>query len=230
MPSRVAALVDGDNISADHSSEILSVAMRFGRLDITRVYADACRSPKWSTDCRFRLVHAGCGKNASDILLVIDAMEIALTQEIEVFVVATSDSDFTHLVRRLREIGRKVIGLGKQQTTTAFRTNCTEFLQLSCARPVSCARPADIAPTEVLELDRHIRKMIAVHSQNGKGMALANLAPKMHVQHRVRISSFKEGSWRAYLEARPSLYDLDPRGPNAMVRFLPDGFSSGARV
>jgi hypothetical protein len=50
----------------------------------------------------------------------------------------------------------------------------------------------------------------------------------MHVQHGIRISTFPEKTWRSYLQARPALFDLDPRGPEAMVRFRPEGFAQVA--
>lgn len=66
--------------------------------------------------------------------------------------------------------------------------------------------------------------MIVLHSKTGQGMRIAELAPKMHNAHGVKISSLPEGTWRAYLSKRPALYELDPRGQEAKVRFVPEGF------
>lgn len=217
MTSRVAVLVDGDNIPANFSPDISSVAKGFGRIDVTRVYADASRAPRWAEECGFRLVHAGSGKNASDILLVIDAMEMALTHRIEVFVVASSDGDFTHLVQRLRELGRVTVGIGEAKAPARFRACCTEFRQIGS--PPECA---------VTDMDRKIRAIIAAHSQNGMGIALKTLGPNMHAQHGIRVSSRPERTWRVYLAARTKLYDLDSPGPEARVRFLPKEFSACA--
>ena len=73
-----------------------------------------------------------------------------------------------------------------------------------------------------------IRAMIAQHSKKGSGMRIAELAPKMHVAHGIKISTLPEKTWRSYLTARPALYDLDQRGPEAMVRFRPEGFAAAA--
>ena len=70
--------------------------------------------------------------------------------------------------------------------------------------------------------------MIADHSQRGQGIRIADLSARMRAAHRTRISTFAERTWRAYLAARPLLYELDPRGPEARVRFLRDGFSGAA--
>jgi len=59
-------------------------------------------------------------------------------------------------------------------------------------------------------------------------MRIMDLARNMHIQHGVKISTYPEKTWRAYLAARPDLYELDPRGPEAMVRFLPQGFAAVA--
>lgn len=225
MTSRVAVLVDGDNIPANYSPDILSVAKGLGRVDIARVYADACKSPGWDSDGSFRLVHAGCGKNASDILLVIDAMELAFAHAIDAFVVATSDRDFTHLVQRLREMGRIAIGVGEVKTPPGFRANCTQFFTLRQPRksPPTCRN----SPSE---LDRKIRAMIASHSRNGQGMRMLSLASNMQAQLETEVSVHPGQTWRAYLDARPHLYELDPCGPAAMVRFLPQGFAARADV
>ena len=57
-------------------------------------------------------------------------------------------------------------------------------------------------------------------------MRISELAPKMHSSHGVKISSLVERTWRAYLLKRPELYQLDPRGPEAKVRFVPQGFDN----
>ena len=74
-------------------------------------------------------------------------------------------------------------------------------------------------------LDKTIRKVIAVHSQKGQGMRIVDPSVIMHTQHGIQISTYRERSWRAYLLARSMLYALDPRGPDAKVRFKPKGFA-----
>ena len=69
------------------------------------------------------------------------------------------------------------------------------------------------------DLDQKVRAMIAQHSKNGTNMRIIDLATRMHVEHGIRISTLPEKTWHSYLIARPCLFDLDPRGPEAMVRF-----------
>ncbi len=219
---RIAVLVDGDNVSARHSARVLSEAGRLGRIDIARVYAAANPQPDWLSTPGYRFIHAGEGKNAADLLLSIDAMEMALVSGLETFAIATSDGDFTHLVQRLRERGVHVLGLGEAKAPTGFRMACSEFLQLQDPESRPDCRKPDGA---VSEFDQRIRGIIAKHSTNGRGMRIADLSPRMYAEHGTRISTFPEKNWRAYLSARPVLYEIDPRGPEAMVRFLPAGFA-----
>lgn len=216
MTTRFAVLVDGDNIGAQHAARIRQIALARGTPDIWRVYADATRRTTWDDTPGFRLVHAGTGKNAADVLLAIDAMELALRDGISGFLIATSDGDFSHVAQRLRETARCVIGVGEGKTPAAFRASCSDFECLGTGAP----------PQSASELDRKIRTMIAQHSQKGEGMRIAELAPKMHSSHGIRISALPEKTWRGYLSKRKGLYDLDPKGPEAKVRFRPAGFSA----
>ena len=147
-------------------------------------------------------------------------MELALAGGIEAFAIATSDRDFTYLAHRLRRRGLHVLGLGEPKAPECFRRACSAFQVLEGATADPIPAPCGVPP-----LDRQIRSMIARDSRGGRGMPIAELGRKMYVEHGTLISTRPERSWRAYLSARPALYQLDPRGPEAMVRFLPAGFA-----
>lgn len=147
-------------------------------------------------------------------------MQVALTEGIAGFVIATSDGDFSHLARRLRELGFHVLGMGEEKAPDRFRLACSTFVQLdSGAQQRTVCRPC------ASPFDMEIRDMIARHGKKGSGMRLVDLAPHMHRAHGTRISTHAERTWRAYLAARPGLYVLDPRGENAMVRCRVEGFA-----
>lgn len=222
MAQPVAVLVDGDNISGKHAAAILGVAAKHGDPSVVRTYVDAQRASDWHASIGYRIVHSGSGKNAADILLALDAMELILSRGVKSFVIASSDGDFTHLAIRLREHGAIVIGIGEAKAPQPFRATCTSFIEIGIQQA-----PKQISRTkpEISEMDQKIRAMIAIHSKKGSGMRIADLAPKMHVQHSIRISTLPEKTWRNYLQARPALFELDPRGPEAMVRFRSEGFS-----
>lgn len=229
MSEHVAVFVDGENISAEHSAEILNIASGLGVVDIARVYGNAAAQPKWDGRPGFRFIHSGTGKNATDILLTVQAMEAALSDSFAAVVIASSDRDFTHLVTRIRELAITVIGVGEAKAAAQFRAACTSFVTVSpiAARlapdPAPNTPETGIAPLAVGALDLRIRDYIKVNSKNGQGVPLHQLGPAMRG---VMISTFPEKSWRAYLLGRPALYDLDPRGPDAKVRFKPAGFAA----
>lgn len=217
---RVAVLIDGDNIGVGHAAAIGEVARRAGRPDLLRVYGDAGRGSDWRRMPGFRFIDAGEGKNAADVLLCIDAMEIAGAGDFGTFVLASNDSDFTHLARRLRERGLRVIGVGTATASRVFGACCSRF-------EVVGAVATSVPPTASDTLDHRIKVMIASHGTKGRGMSIATLGALIG-QTGLRIGDRPEKTWRAYLQARPSLFELDPRGPNAMVRFRPEGFPAPA--
>ncbi|MGJ8547250.1 MAG: NYN domain-containing protein [Sulfitobacter sp.] len=225
MAQFVSVLVDGDNISAKHADQIQSTAAQHGTPNVLRVYTDAQRGSDWHDAPGYRMVHAGTGKNAADILLALDAMELLFTKNTRLFAIASSDGDFTHLATNLREYGAKVIGIGEAKAPSAFRACCTDFVELGSPHPVRLVPKPEVIITD---LDMKIRALIAKESIKSAGIPIAALGGEMHKQHGTQISSYPERSWRAYLAARPLLYDLDPRGPEAMVRFRPQGFARAA--
>ncbi|HQU70153.1 MAG TPA: NYN domain-containing protein [Albidovulum sp.] len=220
----MAVFIDGENISAEHAAAILRIVAASGAADIIRVYGNATALPKWDGQPGFRFIHSGTGKNATDILLTVQAMEAALSDSFATMVIASSDRDFTHLVTRIRELGVTVVGIGEAKAPAQFRAACTRF-DVVAAKPVASATPAPPRP-EVGALDFKLRDFIKANSKNGEGVPMHRLGPLMHARYGIRISTHPEKTWRAYLLGRPSLFDLDPRGPDAMVRFKPSGFAA----
>jgi hypothetical protein len=208
---RTAVFVDGDNISSQFASTILNHARRMGRVDTTRVYVDDTHCTGWQGTPGFRIIHSGSGKNATDMLLSIDAIECALVQGITACVIATSDQDYRHLAHRLREKGLFVLGVGESKAPEAFRTACHEFETLVPKKP----KP--VAPC-MAPLDRQICQIIRKHASGGTRMSFKDLNPKMRAEHGTKISDQPEKNWRAYLTKRPDLFAVDPRGEGAQVQ------------
>jgi predicted nuclease of predicted toxin-antitoxin system len=135
-PPLLAVLIDADNIPAKFAEPILKEITSLGKPALRRVYGD------WSSD-RLRgwaekvlehglVAHQETantkGKNASDIGLVIDAMDILHTGRFDGFVIVSSDSDFTALANRIRENGLDVIGIGEGKAPESLRNVCTRFV------------------------------------------------------------------------------------------------------
>lgn len=216
-----ALLIDGDNVSPDHAESILSHAREVGNVLVRRVYCDATLNPKWDAIAGLQICHAGRGKNAADLLLAIDAMDFATSSDFKVFVLVSSDGDFVHLANRLREKGKRVVGIGEAKSPPKFQESCTNWHSLTAPVVSRSATEQSKAPDD---FDWKIQAAIVDRSTKGNGTLLSILSTDMKRLHNARISTRPEKTWRAYLSARPDLYVLDPRGPEARVRFKPNGF------
>ncbi|MEO9653158.1 MAG: NYN domain-containing protein [Roseobacter sp.] len=140
MPTRnnplFAVLIDADNIPAKHAKVILKEIATFGEPALRRVYGDWTNEhlKGWVEAVRTNglVAHHETantkGKNASDIGLVIDAMDILHSERFDGFVLVSSDSDFTALANRIREQGLQVIGIGEQKTPVSLRNVCNRFV------------------------------------------------------------------------------------------------------
>lgn len=139
----LAVLIDGENISADLAVHILAMAGNVGYVSIRRVYGNWSHPTliPWRTIAphySFQLIQAAhpiSGKNATDITLTVDAMEL-LAQGIRHFCLASGDSDYIPLIRRLREKHCFVLGIGKTQSVDALRQRIMHLLQLSNCYPL----------------------------------------------------------------------------------------------
>jgi uncharacterized LabA/DUF88 family protein len=158
--SRLAVLIDADNIPAKAIEAILEEVARYGEPSIRRVYGDwsSASLVQWKEKARSLglVMHQQSantkGKNASDIGLVIDAMDILHAGKVDGFVLVSSDSDFTRLASRIREDGLQVIGVGEEKTPEALRKVCNRFIFLeNIATPTETPKTAKEAakPSEV---------------------------------------------------------------------------------
>ncbi|GAA4392228.1 hypothetical protein GCM10023153_11020 [Ornithinibacter aureus] len=155
-PDQIALLIDADNATAARIDVILDELSRHGETNIRRAYGNWTKTglKSWQEvlhDNAIRPVQQfdpSKGKNASDIALAVDAVEILHTQRPDWFAIASSDADFTPLVMHLREHGAKVYGFGDAKTPQPFQSACTRFLvlnRLAAASPLPDA-VAPVAP------------------------------------------------------------------------------------
>jgi hypothetical protein len=132
---RLAVLIDADNFPPWAVERLLPEVEKLGDPVIRRIYGNisGTGSKRWADlSARFALVSRqqfvhSTGKNATDIVMVIDAMDILANDQADGFCLVSSDSDFTALATRLREGGRLVFGFGQTKTPDAFRVACHEF-------------------------------------------------------------------------------------------------------
>ncbi len=132
----LAVLIDADNSSPKWAEAIFEEIASLGEASVRRVYGDFARAAMkgWSdlTPTLALVPHHQpantVGKNASDIALVIDAMDLLHSGRFDGFVLVSSDSDFTRLASRIREQGLDVYGIGQRKTPEAFRMACKRFI------------------------------------------------------------------------------------------------------
>ncbi|MFN3751111.1 MAG: NYN domain-containing protein [Thiobacillus sp.] len=143
---RIALLIDADNSPANMIDEVLDELAKEGVINIRRAYGN-WKSPHlnaWAALLHdfaiqpFQQFDYTKGKNATDAAMIIDAMDLLYTQQLDGFGIVSSDSDFTPLVMRLRANGLKVYGFGEQKTPKPFVNACSKFLYLENLR-----RPED---------------------------------------------------------------------------------------
>jgi uncharacterized LabA/DUF88 family protein len=133
---RLCVLIDADNVPSSHAEAIFEEIATLGEASVRRIYGDwsAQRLAGWAkkvaalglvADQQFSNTK---GKNASDIGLVIAAMDFLHSGLFDGFVLVSSDSDFTRLAARIREQGLDVYGIGEKKTPEAFRMACKRFI------------------------------------------------------------------------------------------------------
>jgi len=133
---RLCVLIDADNVPASYAEAIFEEVASLGEASVRRIYGDwsALRLGAWAkkvaalglvADQQFSNTK---GKNASDIGLVISAMDFLHSGLFDGFVLVSSDSDFTRLAARVREQGLDVYGIGEKKTPEAFRMACKRFI------------------------------------------------------------------------------------------------------
>ncbi len=133
---KFAVLIDGDNAQASLLPQILAEVSKVGLITIKRIYGDWTTTSmnSWKGSLhkyaiqpiqQFRYT---VGKNATDSAMIIDAMDLLHTNDVDGFCIVASDSDYTRLATRIREEGLFVIGVGERKTPEAFTNACNQFI------------------------------------------------------------------------------------------------------
>lgn len=155
----IALLIDADNVSRDGIDPVLSVLATLGQVSIRRAYGNWTKRGLIGWDKtlhrygiaphqQFDLTK---GKNATDMAMTIDAMDLLYRGKVDGFAIMSSDSDFTPLAMRLRQDGVLVYGFGNSKTPQAFQTACTRSIEVdkliaTAAKEESPAKEPAAAP------------------------------------------------------------------------------------
>ena len=207
---RYAVLIDADNVAAKYTKNILDELSNYGIVTYKRVYGDWTR-PNLAGWKNMALDNAitpvqqysyTTGKNATDSAMIIDAMDILYSNNVDGFCIVSSYSDFTRLAIRLRESGKHVIGMGEKKTPKPFSTACNAFKYLEVLAEEEIQPTAENEIVEMKMLEPAIIRIIAEN---------ANLEDEINI-----------GELGSRLQGRYPDFDVRNYGYSKFSQFLKD--------
>ena len=177
---RFAVLIDADNVSPRYIKYIFDEVSDMGIATYKRIYGDWTDTTKrgwkdvileWSVNPMQQYSYT-FGKNATDSAMIIDAMDILYSGNVEGFCIVSSDSDFTKLAQRLREAGMFVLGMGERKTPTPFVKACDAFkiLEVIASEEVS---KGEITSLE--DIQAAVEKIVTENNNLGKPTGIAEV-------------------------------------------------------
>ncbi len=164
-PNSIALLIDADNAPSGKIDFILSELAGHGVVNIRRAYGNWTKPALsgWIKVLQensiqpmqsFDIVK---GKNATDMSLLIDAMDLLYTKNITIFCLVSSDSDFTPLIQRLRADGKEVFGFGEEKTPEPMIASCTRFIYLENKKPSKPAKTTELKVETGLQAKQNLK-------------------------------------------------------------------------
>ena len=245
--SRFAVLIDADNVSPKYIKYILDEVSDQGVATYKRIYGDWTDISKksWKEQLLRYSINPiqqysnTNGKNSTDSAMIIDAMDILYSGNVEGFCLVSSDSDFTKLAQRLRESGMFVLGMGEQKTPSSFRVACDAFKILEIIsqneddispaitavseNPARYGTSQDEPPsiTSKAEIERTVSRVLTENNDHGKNTTLSEIGSilqKKFSEFDVRMALLVQhvvGDGVAGVDA--DLAGLDAQGVGAVV-------------
>lgn len=228
---KLAVLIDADNAQASIIHELLAEVSRYGTASIKRAYGD------WTTPLLKQwknVLHELAiqpmqqfsytqGKNSTDSALIIDAMDLLHSGNLNGFCLVSSDSDFTRLATRLREAGLVVYGFGERKTPRPFVAACDKFIYSDILRPSKSAEDKNVSEAEPLK--PMIRTAVTAAAQDD-GWAHLSVVGSMLVKNSPSFDPRNYGCQKlgelvrkqAYLKIKEVPSDSGSGGVHLMVR------------
>ncbi len=213
---RVALLVDGENLSVEHAGLLILEAAKVGTLNIKRVFGAVARIGAWATAPGFRVVHTAPRKDSADIALSLDALELALTRQVDEIFLATSDRDMSLVALRLAELGFPVTGIGEDKAPIDFRKACRKFVTIK-AKKQQEEKPEPF--------DDRMRDFLEEEGKESEGWvtlsALGQAAAKAKGISKAEAGIGKSASWIDWLKKHPQVFEIEERGTGFRARLKP---------
>jgi Fe-S-cluster formation regulator IscX/YfhJ len=241
---RLAVLIDADNASAKIVDGLFEEIAKLGEASVRRIYGDFSnpRSKSWADKLsKYAIIPQQqfaytTGKNASDITLVIDAMDLLHSGRFDGFCLVSSDSDFTRLASHIREHGVDVFGFGERKTPESFRQACRKFVYTENLLAATANNKDTISTRDAISTPDPVQPIAAVasniknvvtkmESEDGwvrlgdVGRQLNNLAPDFDPR------TFGSKKLLDLVE-RTNSFDIDPKGGAIRIRIKPAAKSS----
>lgn len=236
---RYAVLIDSDNISSKYISDILDEMTKYGVITYKRIYGDwtSTQANKWKTELMENSItpiqqfRNTVGKNATDSTLIIDAMDILYTNNVDGFCIVSSDGDFTRLASRLRESGMDVIGMGENKTPRSFRAACSVFTDLELLREQTHEDEIDSKPAKKKashniikqsKIENAIIEIIQENDNKGRQTGLGEIGSRLQKKYSdFDVRNYGYSSLSTFLEEMKSL-ELKKFNNTVLVRLKED--------
>jgi uncharacterized LabA/DUF88 family protein len=232
----MAVLIDADNTSASHAAAILEELARYGVPTVKRAYGDWTTQNlvRWKDELHRHAIQPvqqfayTTGKNSTDSALIIDAMDLLYSGNLDAFAIVSSDSDFTRLATRLRESGTTVYGLGRRRTPASLVAACDRFIYLEVLgrdEQVEDGEGGD--PSDQLglpDLRKILTRAVETSSQDDGWASLGpvgNYLTNTHASFDPRNYGFSKLS--ALVRAQDYLEVQQEEGHSPRVRLRPQG-------
>lgn len=188
-----AVLIDADNISSKYAATIFEELEKFGLSTYRRIYGNWSKSNGWNEGLLLEYsimpvqqFSYTTGKNATDMAMVIDSMDILYKNKVQGFCMVTSDSDFTRLAMRLREENMFVLGMGESKTPLALTRACNKFIHLNLVaeqnKALEGSENLESAEEQNVTSIQEVRQAILalINENDGKQVDLARIGNRLN--------------------------------------------------
>lgn len=213
---RIAMLIDGDNAQASLIKPILAKTATYGIVTTRRIYGDWTTSnmsgwketlPTYALQPIQQFSYT-VGKNATDIALIIDAMDLLHSQTVDGFCIVSSDSDYTRLATRIREQGLFVMGIGRADTPKPFVNACEIFIQTESLSPRNQSKAQTAmrtAPQWTRTVERAIEQSVKVDGWSRLGDVSNNV---LKLDPEFKPSKYGNKKLSKLLGSHPGLFEM----------------------
>ena len=222
---RMALMIDGDNAQPSLIDGVLAEAAKYGVLTVRRIYGDwtTPQMSSWKDALHVNAISPHqqfaytSGKNATDIALIIDAMDLLHLGAVGGFCIVSSDSDFTRLATRIREQGLFVMGIGRPETPKSFVSACEVFVHTTNIGQKDDSQATARKTASGVDWVRYVKTAIAAtDGQDGRMdgwaslPAIGNYVRKLDPAFDAR--SFGHKTLSALIKSRPKAFEVRTTG------------------